>query len=100
MSRGPTGISPVANERTKLKGTSFVLNVFEDTTGPTDNSSVSAYARSGEQAELKRARGVRDPAYHREIVANRKIVWHDDKGIWVDSDEPGSDTVVEDTTEM
>ena len=31
-SRGPTGISPVANERTKLKGTSFVLNVFEDTT--------------------------------------------------------------------
>ena len=47
-SRGPTGISPMTNERTKLKGTSFVLNVFEDTSCPTDNSSVSAYARSGE----------------------------------------------------
>jgi len=100
-SRGPTDISPVANERTELKGTSFVLNVFEDTSYPTDNSSVPAYVRSSEQAELKRARGVRDPAIQREILANRKIVWHADKGIWVELDAPeGSDTVVEATTEM
>ena len=71
------------------------------TSYPTDNSSVPAYVRSSEQAELKRARGVRDPAYQREILANRKIVWHADKGIWVELDAPeGSDTVVEATTEM
>jgi hypothetical protein len=97
----PTNISPVANERAELKDTSFVLNVFEDTSYPTDDSSVPAYAQSGEQAELKRARGVRDPAYQREILANRKIVWHADKGIWVELDAPGgSDQDVEATTDV
>jgi hypothetical protein len=92
---------PVANERAELNDTSIVLNDLEDTTCPTDNSSVVAYARSSEQAELKRARGVRDPAYQREILANRKIMWHADKGIWVYLDAPGgSDTIVEATTEV
>ena len=92
---------PVANEHAKLKGTSFVLNDLQDTSYSSDNSSVAAYARSGEQAELKRARGVRDPAYQREILANRKIVWHADKGIWVYLDAPGgSDTIVKTTTEV
>ena len=97
----PTDISPMANERAELKDTSFVLNVLEDPSCSTDNSSVAAYARSGEQAELKRARGVRDPACQREILANRKIVWHADKGIWVELDAPGgSDQNVEATTEV
>jgi hypothetical protein len=92
---------PVPNERAELKGTSFVLNDLQDTSCSTDNSSVAAYARSGEQAELKRARGVRDPAYQHKILANRKIVWHPDKGIWVYLDAPGgSDTIVEATTEV
>jgi len=97
----PTDISPVANEHTDIKDTSFVRNVFEDPSCPTDNSSVAAYVRSSEQAELKRARGIRDPAYQREILANRKIVCHADKGIWVEIDAPGgSDTIVEATTEV
>ena len=92
---------PVPNERAELKDTSFVLNDFQDTSCSTDNSSVPAQARSGEKADLKRVRGVRDPSYQREILANRKIVWHADNGFWVELDAPdGSDTVVEATTEM
>ena len=69
---------------------------LEDTSCSTDNSPSAAFTRSGEQAELKRARGVRDPAYQREILQNRKIVWHADKGIWVSQKAPGGfDTVIE-----
>jgi len=56
---------------------------------------------SGEEEEIKRARGVRDPAYQHEILQNQKIGWHSDKGIWVYQKEPGGfDTVVETTTEV
>ncbi len=47
---------PVSNEYTELKNTSFA-----------DVSPVPTYARSGEQAVLKRARRVRDRQYQREI---------------------------------
>ena len=92
---------PVANERAELKDISFVIDGLEDTSCSTDNSPAAAFTRSGEQAELKRARGVRDPAYQREILQNRKIVWHADKGIWVSQKAPGGfDTVIEATTEV
>ena len=92
---------PVANERAELKDISFVIDGLEDTSCSTDNSPSAAFTRSGEQAELKRARGVRDPAYQREILQNRKIVWHADKGIWVSQKAPGGfDTVIEATMEV
>ena len=92
---------PVANERAELKDISFVIDGLEDTSCSTDNSPAAAFTRSGEHAELKRARGVRDPAYQREILQNRKIVWHADKGIWVSQKAPGGfDTVIEATMEV
>ena len=51
----------VANERAELKGISFVIDDLEDTSFSTDILPAAVYVHSGEQAELKRARGVRDP---------------------------------------
>jgi hypothetical protein len=92
--------SPVVTKHAELRTVSFAVDDEEDSRCSTDISPVS-YSHSGEQSELKRARGVRDPAYQREILDNRKIVWHADKGIWVYLDAPGgSDTIVEATTEV
>jgi hypothetical protein len=74
--------SPVVTKHADLRTVSFAVDDDEDSRCFTDNSSVAAYARSGEQAELKRTRGVRVPAFQREILANRKIVWHADQVIW------------------
>jgi hypothetical protein len=62
----------VANERTELKGISFVIDDLEDTSCSTDIAPAAAYVRSGEQAELKRARGVRDPT--RDIARSEESV--------------------------
>jgi hypothetical protein len=91
----------VTNEHTELKGISFVTDDLGDTSCSTDNAPVTTYTRSGEQTELKRARGVRDTSYQCEILQDRKIVRHDDKGIWVSQKTPcGFDMVAEATTEV
>jgi hypothetical protein len=90
----------VANERTELNGISVVSGDLEDTSWSTDVSPVVVYTRSGEQTELKRDRGVRDSAYHHEILQGRHPVWKDGGCTWEFTQQDpsdGIDTAVEST---
>ena len=98
-----TNTPPVTNERTELRDTSIVIDDLEDTSCSTDISPVAFYVGSGVQTELKRARGVRDPPYQREILQGQRPVWKDDRCTWEFSQQKapgGLDTVVESTTQV
>ena len=93
----------VAKERTELRGFSVVFDDSGDTSGSTDISPVAVYTRSGEQTELKRARGVRHPAYQCEILQGQRPVWKDDRCTWEFTQQKpssGLDTTVESTTQV
>ena len=93
----------VANERAELRVISIVCEDCADTSWSTDISPVAVYTRSGEQTELKRARGVRHPTYQCEILQGQRPVWKDDRCTWEFTQQKpssGLDTTVESTTQV
>ena len=74
----------VANQHGELRGISVISGDLEDTGWNTEISPVAVYTRSGDQAEFKRARGVRDPAYQRQPSSGLDTAVKSTTSVWGD----------------